>query len=361
MAGPLPPNVGGMSTVIGDLGASKLAEQVELLLFNTAKTTREGRTVIEAVASKLRLWFDWVSLIKSKPETIAHIHTCSGFTFFLDSVLVCLARLLGVPVVLHMHGGKFSQFLDSLNPLAMAIVRRVFRLSRFVIVLSDSWMDELQKRLGALDFKVVANGVPISPARLRSTRPSDKVNILFLGNLTKNKGIFDLIDVMCQIDGAVLHLVGGEERPGVLEEVNLRIKSPNLDGKVKLHGVKSGQDKQRLMADADIFALPSYAEGLPVSILEAMACGLPVVASDVGGIPSVITHEREGFLIAAGNHDQLRSALKRLVDDTELRLQMGEAGRTRCQSHFSVDIAADKLVNLYWEIFPEYRNCPNFC
>lgn len=358
MTGPMPPSVGGMATVLSNLGESKLSTQVELVFFNTAKTTREGRKLSEALINKCRLWSDWIRLLKSKSKTIAHIHTCSGFTFFLDGVLVYLARLCSVRVVMHVHGGKFDQFLDSLNPLLLGLARWLFRRCDVIIVLSDSWQIELQKRLGEQFFSVIANGVPVIDDLTMQARIHKDVNVLFLGNLTEQKGVLDLLEVMRHIDNAVLHMVGGEEQIGIVDKVSQLIEQLKLNDKVILHGVKSGLAKQQFLQDADIFVLPSYAEGMPVALLEAMAFGLPVIVSNVGGIPAVVTNEVEGFLITAGNRVQLTSVLKQLISNPELREKMGLAGRRLCQSQFSIDATADKLLNLYWEIFPEFRKLP---
>lgn len=350
MTGPMPPNVGGMATVLFDLGESKLAEKVELSFFNTAKTTREGRSLFEALSSKFHLWADWIKLLSAKPRTIAHIHTCSGFTFFLDGVLICLARLCSASVIVHVHGGMFDQFLDGLNGILSALVRWLFRRCDVIIVLSGSWQQALEKRIGKQYFFVLANGVPILDNRVVKPAAGNTVNLLFLGNLTENKGIFDLIDVMRNLDNVVLHVVGGEGETGIFDKINNRIKQFQINDKIKLHGIQRGPDKQRLLQNADIFVLPSHAEGLPVSMLEAMANGLPIVASTVGAIPTVITDGMEGFLFQAGNHTQLLTALHRLVADSELRITMGEAARNRCRSEFGIDSTVDKLLVLYQQL-----------
>ncbi len=352
MTGPLPPNVGGMATVLGDLGASKLSNQVELILFNTAKTTPEDRKLAEALFSKLGLWSAWWRLLKAKPKTIAHIHTCSGFTFFLDGILLSLAKLRGVPVVLHIHGASFDQFLDKLNPLLLAVARWLCRRCAFIVVLSESWQTALRQRLGDLPFSVVANGVPILNVVAKPARNLAELNILFLGNLSERKGVFDLLEVMPQVPNAVLHLVGGEEQPGLTAKVSELIAEKHLQQRIKLHGIKAGLEKQAFFENADIFILPSYAEGLPMSLLEAMMCGLPVIVSDVGGIPSVITDKENGLLITAGNRQQIAETLQLLIKDPALRQKLGQAAKQRCLAEFSTDAVVDKLLCLYTQIYP---------
>jgi len=352
MAGPLPPNVGGMATVLGDLGASKLASEVDMLLFNTAKTTRAGRKLTEALSSKLGLWSAWWQELKAKPNTIAHIHTCSGFTFFLDGILLCLAKIRGVPVVLHIHGATFDQFLDGLNPILLTVARWLCRRCAFIVVLSESWQVSLRQRLGDLRFSVVANGVPSINVGDKTAHEQTEVNVLFLGNLSERKGVFDLLEVMPQVDNAVLHLVGGEELAGFTAKVRQIIEEKQLQKQIKLHGIKAGLEKQAFFADADIFILPSYAEGLPMSLLEAMMCGLPVIVSDAGGIPSVVTDKQDGFLITAGNRRQIAETLQLLVNDADLRLRIGRAAKQRCLAEFSTDAVVEKLLNLYRQIYP---------
>ena len=352
MAGPLPPNVGGMATVLADLGASKLSDQVELVLFNTAKTTREGRKLTEALTSKLSLWSAWWRLLKARPNTIAHIHTCSGFSFFLDGVLLSLAKLRGVPVVLHIHGASFDQFLDNLNPILLAVARCFCRRCVFIVVLSESWETALRQRLGDLPFRVVANGVPMLETSARTLPKQGELKLLFLGNLSERKGVFDLLEVMPLVKNAVLHLVGGEEQAGFTAKISQLIAEKQLQQRIKLHGVKTGLEKLAFFQNADIFILPSYAEGLPMSLLEAMMCGLPVIVSDVGGIPAVISDTENGFLITAGNCRQIAETLQRLIDDPDLRRKIGRAARQRCLAEFSTDAVVDKLLKLYRQIYP---------
>ncbi|HZR04065.1 MAG TPA: hypothetical protein VFA81_12945, partial [Burkholderiales bacterium] len=107
MAGPLPPAIGGMVTVIDDLSKSQLAKDVELVLFDTKKTTPAGRSLLHAVHSRLRLWARWWAALRGE-TSVAHIHTCSGLTYFLDGSLLFIAGIRGVPALLHIHGGLFE-------------------------------------------------------------------------------------------------------------------------------------------------------------------------------------------------------------------------------------------------------------
>jgi len=352
MAGPMPPAIGGKATVLHDLQNSNLAEEVDLAFFNTFKTTDEGRNLFSAIQSKLTLWVSWIKLLQGKQKTIVHIHTCSGFTFFLDSILVCLARLLSRPVILHIHGARFDQFIDSLTPVLFKYMQWVMARCNNIIVLSESWQQLLQEKLGILPFVVVENGVPIS---VKSSVNKEKhkrgiIQILFLGNLTERKGIWSLIEAMQNIEGAVLNFVGGEEDVGIFKKVENQVNIKHLQKKIIIHGPQYGEAKNNFLRTADIFVLPSYAEGLPISLLEAMANGLPVIVTPVGGIPAVITDYQEGILVRPGQVEELVNALNILIEDSHLRQEMGIAARKRCEEQFGIETTVRKLLNLYSEV-----------
>ena len=346
----MPPAIGGMATVLQDLQNSSLAEQVQLEFFNTFKTTADGRSLFCAVKSKLSLWMKWGKLLQGKQKTVVHIHTCSGFTFFLDSILICIAKCFSRPVVLHIHGGRFIEFLDNLSPVLFKLVSWVFHCCNRVVVLSDYWQNTLSDKFSECSFSIVENGVPIK--RLVKKQPScdAEIEILFLGNLTKLKGVFDLIVAMKYIDGAMLNFVGGEEDAGIFQDIEKLLDTHHLQNKVKIHGPQYGEAKNIFLNAADIFVLPSYAEGLPISLLEAMANALPVVVSPVGGIPSVITDQQEGLLVKPGQVDDIVKALNALVRNDGLRKEMGLAGRKRCEEQFGIEKTVGKLLNIYSEV-----------
>lgn len=354
MTGPLPPLMGGMVTVINDLQNSSLAQKVELVLFNTGKTTKVGRNLIVALTTKLKLWWGWCKLLKSEYKTLVHIHTCSGLTYFFDGVLILCARVLSVPVVLHIHGAKFDLFLEALSPWQFKIAHWQLNKCACVVVLSDSWEEKLKVMFPDVAFSVVANGVPILQVEKEISKQSkSNIQILFLGNLSQRKGVFDLVQAMKKVEGAELYLVGGEDEPGISQQIQKIISKQGLAHKIKLLGSKHGKEKMEFLQNADIFVLPSYAEGLPISLLEAMSVGLPVIVTPVGGIPSVITDNQEGILVSAGNSDQLSFAINRLVTDSILRQKMGDAAKKRCEEHYGIERTVEKLTEIYTKIYPE--------
>ncbi len=350
MAGPLPPAIGGMTTVICDLAESKLRESFALELFDTAKQTRAGRSLCEAIGARLALWRRWWALMRNRGDRIAHIHTCSGLTYFLDGVLVLLARARGAPVVLHIHGGHFDVFLDRLNPVLRSLARAIARAAARVIVLSEGWRERLKPRLPGACLVAIENGVPLhAPAQPRTA--SGLETVLFLGAVCRAKGVEDLVRAGRSLPrSARVELVGPETEAGLIDAMRSLIDELGLQGQIEFVGPAYGADKAQRLAGAAVLVLPSHVEGLPVSILEAMAAGVPVVATRVGAIPSVIEDEVSGLLVAPGDIDALARALERLLRDAELRERLARRAFDECRQRFSIDRVADRLGALYAEL-----------
>lgn len=349
MAGPLPPAIGGMASVIGALGQSALAQNTELKLFDTGKKTREGRSLLEGVRARWTLMREWRAMMRPHRADIAHIHTCSGLTFFLDGLLLLVARQPGRRTILHIHGARFDQFLDGLNPVLLGLARFLARRADTVIALSDDWRQRLQSRLPGSHIQVLANGVP-EPLGAIDRGPTIRARFLFLGNLCKRKGVHVLLDAMeLAREPWLVQLAGGDEEPGFTDWTRREIERRNLHARAQLLGPVVGTAKDQLLLQADGFVLPSLAEGLPMSMLEAMAARLPVVVTTVGAMPEVITDRGTGLLVPPGDAAALAAALDQLAHSHGLRSTLGQAAHTLYRARYSVDAMARNLMRIYVE------------
>lgn len=347
MSGPLPPAVGGMASVLGALHESSLSRQVDLHLFETGKTTPENRLLWQGITNRLALLQRWWKEMGRAPRPIAHIHTCSGFTFFLDGLLLLLAKVRGARGILHIHGARFDAFLDALNfPLAI-LARWIIRRADCVIVLSEDWRKRLEERLPGTGFTVVANGVP-SFAYIWEKTTTTLPRYLFLGNLCRRKGVHILLkaastsEIPWQVD-----LAGGEEETGFTAWTSKEIIRLGLSDRIRMLGPMVGEEKNRLLKEADGFVLPSLAEGLPMALLEAMAARLPVVVTAVGAMPEVVHHGIEGYLIPPEDPNALSKALDTLASSAEQRERMGKAASESCERNFGVERMVANLLGIY--------------
>jgi glycosyltransferase involved in cell wall biosynthesis len=302
------------------------------------------------VAARLGLWRRWLALLGAAAPAIAHIHTCSGLSFFLDAALLWIARARGVPVVLHIHGGSFDRFVESLDPVPRGFVRASARRAGMVIVLSDSWQARLQPLLPGARPPGLENAVPLRVVGTAAQRTAPPL-ILFLGALCREKGLEELVRAFARLTNpARLALVGPEVQDGFVARLRSMATELGVDGSLLIPGAARGADKDAWLERATVFVLPSHSEGQPISILEAMAAGLPVVASRVGAIPTMIESGLSGLLVNPGDVDGLARAIDRLLGDDGLRERMAAAGRAQCEQRFGMDRAVRQLRALYTEV-----------
>ncbi|MGF1529309.1 MAG: glycosyltransferase family 4 protein [Candidatus Competibacterales bacterium] len=298
---------------------------------------------------------------------IAHIHTCSGLSFFLDSCLAVLAHQRGVAVVYHIHGARFDQFIQGLNPLALAWVRRTLGQGHAVVVVSEDWRERLDPLLPGAPWVVIPNGVPgiLGEGNAAADALADPaLKLLFIGNLMGRKGVVELIEAVAAVNAGreeagnphplvSLAIAGGEGEPGYEATVVAAVAAAGDPPWIRRLGPVTGRDKVACFAAANGFALFSQAEGLPIALLEAMSAGHAVVTTAVGGVRTVVEDGVHGLLLAPGDTAGLPEALARLAEDPDLRRRLGDAAKARWQSQFSVEVMAEGVVALYARLLPQ--------
>jgi glycosyltransferase involved in cell wall biosynthesis len=313
-----------------------------------------GKPRLENVVTAFKHIFRFTQyLVRIKPDVV-HIGTSHSLSFLKHSLMVFIARLKGIKVVLTPHCG-LNVLLPTKRSLWHNYVLFTMRQCAGLAVLSKEWLGIAPLLPGCI-VTYVPNALELSKYtqlyRPKLGNDVSTVEILFLGHIGREKGIFDLIKALnsaqCRTKTKFhVSILGESLNPGEVDQAVAEISQQHLDEIVQIFPPEYGEQKLERLQSADIFVLPSYTEGMPNSIIEAMAAGLPVVASCVGGIPDMITQNQEGFLFSPGDVEGLVGALLELIEDPDLRLVMGEKGRSKALSHYSMDIKAQNLFNLY--------------
>lgn len=289
----------------------------------------------------------FVWLLMTRRVELVHCHAAMRGSFWRKGFFSSLARLFGVPVLLHLHGSEMKPFYASQRPAVQRMIRRHLERAHRVIVLSESWRTFIASVAPAARVVVVPNYVRLPPERPVETRNADQ--LLFLGLVGPRKGTFDLVEAFAAVHAAhpaARLVIGGN---GEVEKAGELVARHGLGAAIELAGWVDGPARQRLLDAAGIYVLPSYNEGLPMSVLEAMAEGLAVVTTRVGGIPELVTDGVDGLLIEPGDKAELSRALGRLLGDEALRVRIAEAGRRRVADHYSDRVVLPMLHALYRE------------
>jgi glycosyltransferase involved in cell wall biosynthesis len=259
-----------------------------------------------------------------------------------------LAAAFNVPFVLHLHSGEFPSFyLRECGPFRRAWIRLVLRRAFRVVVLTPGWQAELVKIEPAAKVTVIGNPVVVPPALSRMR--AEARNVLFLGRLRQKKGVYDLIAAVPEV---LRHrpesrfVIAGDGEIDLVNDLAARLRVGHV---IVTPGWVDGKDKDRLFEAADVLVLPSYYEGLPICVLEAMALGVPIVCTPVGGISGLIEHGANGLLVSVGNPAQLAQTLVRCLTDSNLRERLRRAAYYRVSQDYEIKRVLAKLEGLYRE------------
>lgn len=275
-----------------------------------------------------------------KDIRFVHIHTASYNSFKRSTLYIRQAKRNGKRVIAHIHGGGFREFRQT----CPKFVDKYLKQCDAVVALSENWREYFEKEVGLTNVYVVNN--IIDKPKIQEIKKDGRFHLLFLGLITEAKGIFDLLDVIAEHksgwnDNVVLHIGGN----GNVEQLQKVIKEAGIENIVKYEGWVSGEKKSMLLNLADAFILPSYAEGVPISILEAASYGLPIISTDVGGIPSIV-NSSNGILIKPGDEAALYEAVEKLASDKHLRTSLGKASSDIVSNYYPDKVSAS-LIEIY--------------
>ena len=267
-----------------------------------------------------------------------HVNMAERLSLWRKSAVVAACRALGVPVVLHLHAAQLHHYYRGLPQVLQRLTRWVFSLPSSVVVLGAAArrfvIEELQVPPERVD--IVINGVP-EPAQERAERaPGAPKRVLFLGNLSERKGVSDLLQALARpgFEATPLEVVlaGGGDVAGY----TAKAQELGVAGMVRFAGWCDQQQVAELMAQSDVLVLPSYDEGLPLVILEALAHGVAVVCTPVGEIPAVLSDGVNALFVEPGDIAGIAGSLQKVLGEPELLEKLGRNGRAIYERQFSL-------------------------
>jgi glycosyltransferase involved in cell wall biosynthesis len=293
-------------------------------------------------------------LIRFRPGVV-HLHAASDTSFIRRGVLLWISWLARVPVVVHMHGSGIQNYYENSPRAIQAVIRATLCRAGAVVALGEVWADRLRMMAPTARIPVIPNAVPLA-RRTSQPAPGEPVHVVFLGRIGEHKGTFRLLDAWAKLvrdpdfdtgkgKAATLSIAGD----GEVERARHYVRELQLEDTVEVHGWLSGTDTGELLDRAQVLTLPSRNEGQPMAVLEAMARGMCVIASDVGGVPEMIGGGC-GVVVEPYDLEAITAALRLAVHDHELRARYGAAAYARVADQFDVSIVWRQLDALYREV-----------
>jgi len=294
------------------------------------------------------------TLLLDRDIKILHIHSAANGSFARKSIIGIISKLYGKKVVFHIHSGSFDQFYEKAGRFKV-FIKFFLQKMDCVVCLSDQWYTFYTQNLGLDKVIIVGNPVELNPV-VTTYKNSGVLNLLFLGMICDNKGIFDLIHYLRNNKYFNLDLIklkiGGNNQIDKLQKLLI---DPKLNEHIKFCGWVKADFKDKLLSECDLFILPSYFEGLPVSILEAMAYGKPIIATKVGGIPSVVTDGFNGWLFNPGKFQELDVILDHIFKQPAILADFGKNSYSTA-SQFAPAIINQNLSNIYTQLLESTSN-----
>lgn len=337
---------GGMSSVMKNYINSGLSKKLNLIYISTN------------IESKLIKKLNWMIkglvkyILNIRGVHIVHIHMAERGSFYRKSIYIIIAKLLKKKVVVHFHGAEFDEFYyEESNNIERKYITYILNKADTHIALGEEWKSKIKKYTSA-PIIVLNNAVRTLKENVYTNK---SVNITMLGRLERRKGTFDLLDIADEIisefNTVNILLAGDGDLSKVKELVSTKVHKDNI----KVFGWVNKEQIKEILSNTLIFTLPSYNEGMPMAILEAMSFGVPLVVSDVGGIPSVVEHNTNGYLIKAGDKSDLKESLLKLLHNKEKREYMSLNNFNKINNDFNLHKNIDKLYELYKKLYEDIK------
>ena len=320
--GPLPPPVGGQSVLIEETyNALKNSEfDVEIINISHEITSKFIR-----VFFTFYLLYRMIKIVLTKRIRLVHIHSSSGLALFEKLFLAIFLKLLNRKVLLHIHGGSFKNDWKYYPVFLRFFLKKSLNiLSDGIIVLSETWKEfYLSEIIYSKNIYVLANGVRVNSGNLCADK-SNFIDCIFIGDISPNKGVLDLAKALNELDSNIwlrVNMVGSVNK-NYQKEITDAFNELHDNISVCFHGILLGEEKWNIFSMCDFLVLPSLSEDLPMSIIEAMALGKAIIATDVGSVSELVHDGENGFLVEPGNLVELSSALEEMCLSHKIRANM---------------------------------------
>ena len=333
---------GGMTAVLVSYG--KYIEGMRFI-----PTWRLGNKLVKSWYALQALVRTSLLLLFDKRIKIVHIHGAANASFDRCKMFISLAKRFGKKVILHEHAADFIEYYSASDNKDG--IRSTLNKCDRLIVLSKSWQDYFAS-IGVAKNKIKVLNNIVAPPELHSEfhTGDGKLHLLYMGEISKRKGGFDLLKAVAdhkdQFEGKLLLRMGGNQVDG---DINSFIHEHHLESIVTYEGWIAGQKKIECLNWEDVYILPSYNEGLPIAILEAMAYHHPVISTPVGGIPEILKDGYNGRMVQPGDTERIAKAICSYIEDKDSIKSQGENSYKVVQPFFPESVFAS-LKEIYQEL-----------
>lgn len=335
---------GGIAAVVNGYHGSQLEKDFDIIYVESYKDGNKIQKIIKALSG----YFHFAKVLIINDPDIIHMHTSFGASFIRSIPFIFVASLAKKPIINHIHGADFEEFYINASEKKKNLIRKMYGKCSVLIALSEEWKIRLNQVVSVEKIKIIENYSILCEDALeqRLQRPSNKI-VLFLGEIGIRKGCYDFPAVVKKVAEAVpdaRFVIGGS---GDIDQITALLEEEGVKNKALFPGWVRGESKDLLLRDADVFFLPSYNEGMPMSILDAMGYGLPIVSTKVGGITKLVHNNKNGCLLAPGDIKGFSDCIISLLTNENQRKQYGVESSLIVSKNYSLKKHIELIMNVY--------------
>jgi len=354
---PLPPPVGGIANwtkiLLSKLDGSTIVHLNTALKFRSITNKSLFVHIASGVMQSTYILLVLMYRLLFYKIDVVHVCTSGGMAFAKDLVTVIISKIFFKKVVLHIHMGRLPYILQK---------KRGFEYRTFIIILTiiDRCIVIDQSSFKALENSKYCSNIILLPNFIdldvvdellvngnANWKQNNIINLCFVGHIVATKGIYELLKALTKLndENIILHLVGPCE-----EDFKRELSGSYIKSQVVFYGAVNKAKVFEILSSSDAFVFPSYTEGFPNVILEAMSCGIPILSSNVGAIPEILNIDgcnKCGMCYQSKSVSAVEVAIKDFIINRDLYLSYGKNARKRVEMHYSTDIVIAKLLTIW--------------
>lgn len=283
-----------------------------------------------------------LSLIQNK-VTLVHAHMSYNASFWRKYLIFNICTFFKVPFVCHLHGSEFKDYVNNSSNFRRSRLTHLARGANAFLVLSKSWKEYVDQCFG-IDSTILPNFIDIDK-KYKEKSLVEQGDIIFIGAFIARKGVLELIEAFHRSRlGCKLRLCGSGPLLSAAQDL---VEKYQLNSKVVFHGWVSGVEKYEIMSKCSVFVLPTYNEGLPLTILEAFATKTFVISTPVGAIPEVVVNQKSGLLVPVGDVNSLVESLTFYFSNIDKCSMMTNSAYSLYQERYTSDSVLPILADVY--------------
>jgi len=363
---PLPPSYGGIASWTENIMKKGLPYPFKAHIVNTRQI---GRVLFDPLTLRLNfieikrninILLGLLKIIRKQKIDLIHLNSSlARLGIFRDWLCAIISSFYKIPYVVHLHTD-----VQAISKKAImyhgkpCFYQNIFQRASAIIILNNQSKQAVLS-LGDFGNKTfyLPNFVDIASISVKkmSINEGKYLNAIFVGALTESKGVFRLLKMLQKTLNLKVTFIG-KLTESVQEKMERLIKKYNISERVIVKGALPNRETLDIMSQSDIYIFPSAQEGFPVSVAEAMAVGLPVLASSAGAIPDMIENNKGGYIIDANNIEGYVEAIYKFIKNRGLLLQMGRYNQEKARIHYDYTVVIDKLCKLYRTVLKFHKN-----